>query len=681
MQCQKRPEQSATWTARIVSSLHPFLLDRWLPWLVLIASLLITCTVWFVVHGETVKRNRSRFDFRVKIIEAAINQRLQAYELLLRGGVGLFLTSDDVNRQQWHTYVTSLQINHHYPGIQGLGFSRRIAPPEKEAHLQQIRAEGFPDYTIRPEGQRAEYSAIIFLEPFDWRNQRAFGYDMFSEPVRQEAMTRARDSGLAAMSGKVTLVQEADSDVQAGFLMYLPLYAKGEPQESVEDRRRALQGYVYAPFRMDNFMRGILADKADEYVELQIFDGDQSLQDTLLYSNEAAAESAMGPEHAPFASHQATLEYGGQRWLLSFVSSPHFKKSTETGLTNLILFLGCTISFLLFGAVLSLHRSYRQATTLAAMSLKLERTNNGLRQEIKERKRAEEELHHAVQAADRANQAKSDFLANMSHELRTPLNAINGFSQVLLENMAGDLNGKQQEYVNYILSSGGHLLSLINDILDLSKVEAGKMELEPSTFPLDEALNSALSMVKEKALKQGIGLTVEIEPDTDTEMIEADERKLKQILFNLLSNAVKFTQDGGTVVLSARLTTDEGREGMEENSSFEISVTDTGIGISQEDISRLFQSFAQLENPYTKNYEGTGLGLALSKQLVELHGGRIWVESELGKGSRFIFTIPARQSGQTTETVLENNETGQVQQEEMAPHGEEGACLPDSSGE
>ena len=256
--------------------------------------------------------------------------------------------------------------------------------------------------------------------------------------------------------------------------------------------------------------------------------------------------------------------------------------------------------------------------------------------------------------ADKANKSKSDFLANMSHELRTPLNAIIGFSDVLQEQMTGDLNGKQLEYVSYILSSGKHLLSLINDILDLSKVEAGMMELVPSIFPLLEVLTGTLSMVKEKAMKHGIKLDFELSPEADIE-IEADERKLKQIMFNLLSNAVKFTPKGGSVRLSARLKKEEGRRTKDEASLFlaseasdrslsiEISVADTGIGINPEDIPKLFSEFTQLESAYSKQYEGTGLGLALTKRLVELHGGGIWVESEPGKGCTFTFTLPVKQ--------------------------------------
>ncbi|MBI5848900.1 MAG: PAS domain S-box protein [Nitrospirae bacterium] len=268
---------------------------------------------------------------------------------------------------------------------------------------------------------------------------------------------------------------------------------------------------------------------------------------------------------------------------------------------------------------------------------------------------ANRELELRRQEADVATKAKSDFLANMSHELRTPLNSVIGFSEVLQDEMFGNLNDKQKEYINDILGSGRHLLDLINDILDLSKVEAGRLELELSTFPLKDALNSALSMFREKAMKHCLKLNLDIEPDADIE-IETDERKLKQIMFNLLSNAIKFTPDGGSVRVSARRS--QNSELRSQNSGekvselgtdncelsdfdyIEITVEDTGIGIKSEDITKLFTEFTQLESVYTKEYAGTGLGLALTKKLVELHGGSIWIESEFGKGSRFVFVIP-----------------------------------------
>ncbi|HXH83812.1 MAG TPA: GAF domain-containing protein [Candidatus Tectomicrobia bacterium] len=227
-----------------------------------------------------------------------------------------------------------------------------------------------------------------------------------------------------------------------------------------------------------------------------------------------------------------------------------------------------------------------------------------------------------------ANRHKSEFLANMSHELRTPLNAIIGFSEVLLERMFGELNDKQEEYLGDILSSGRHLLSLINDILDLSKIEAGRMELEVAAFDLPQAIDNALILVRERAARRGIALERVV--DEKLGEVRADERKIKQVLLNLLSNAVKFTPEGGRIEVRAAVN-----DGVAE-----IAVADTGIGIAPEDQEAIFEEFRQVGTDYAKKHEGTGLGLALARRFVELHGGRLTVESEPGRGSTFTFTIP-----------------------------------------
>jgi signal transduction histidine kinase len=216
----------------------------------------------------------------------------------------------------------------------------------------------------------------------------------------------------------------------------------------------------------------------------------------------------------------------------------------------------------------------------------------------------------------------------MSHELRTPLNAIIGFSQVLRQKLFGEVNAKQEEYLDDILSSGNHLLSLINDVLDLSKVEAGQVELEVGAFSLREALERGVVMVRERATKDGVALTLEIAPGVD--LISADERRVRQVIFNLLSNAVKFTPAGGRVDVTAARVDGE----------LQVAVVDTGPGIDPSDHERIFEEFQQTDVGSAQR-EGTGLGLALSKRLVELHGGRIWVESAVGEGSRFVFTLPA----------------------------------------
>jgi signal transduction histidine kinase len=229
-----------------------------------------------------------------------------------------------------------------------------------------------------------------------------------------------------------------------------------------------------------------------------------------------------------------------------------------------------------------------------------------------------------------ANKHKSEFLANMSHELRTPLNAIIGFSEVLHERMFGEINDKQAEYLDDIHSSGEHLLSLINDILDLSKIEAGRMDLELSRFDIAGALENSMTLIRERATRNNIALGLECDAEVG-EWI-ADERKFKQIMLNLLSNAVKFTPQGGSISVRARRA----------DASVEIAVADTGIGIKPEDQELVFEEFRQAGGDHLKKSEGTGLGLALTKRFVELHKGKISLQSEVGKGSTFTFTLPEK---------------------------------------
>ena len=241
--------------------------------------------------------------------------------------------------------------------------------------------------------------------------------------------------------------------------------------------------------------------------------------------------------------------------------------------------------------------------------------------------RMNDELRRLYRELETTSQHKSDFLANMSHELRTPMNAIIGFSQVLREGLVGDVNAKQAEYLDDILSSGNHLLSLINDVLDLSKVEAGQVELQVAPFSLQDALERGVSMVREQATADGVQVTLHRNGALD--VVSGDERRIRQVIFNLLSNAVKFTPEGGEVDVRARQIDGEMR----------VSVADSGPGIGAEDLERIFEEFQQTEAG-ARQREGTGLGLALSKRFVEMHGGRIWCESEVGKGSTFEFTLP-----------------------------------------
>jgi signal transduction histidine kinase len=271
------------------------------------------------------------------------------------------------------------------------------------------------------------------------------------------------------------------------------------------------------------------------------------------------------------------------------------------------------------------------------MTAELRESYEGLEKKVEERTRdlnvALAQLEEKGRELETVSRHKSEFLANMSHELRTPLNAIIGFSEVLREQMFGELNEAQMEYVGDVLEAGQHLLSLINDILDLSKIEAGQMELDLGDVSVPQALNSGLTMHGERADRNGITLTLTVGPEVG--VIRADERKVRQVIFNLLSNAVKFTPPGGHVNVSAFVA-----DGM-----VEVAVTDTGPGIVREDRERIFEEFQQARGSSHGSREGTGLGLTLSRQFIELHGGRLWVESEQAAGSTFRFTLPLEQPG------------------------------------
>jgi signal transduction histidine kinase len=315
----------------------------------------------------------------------------------------------------------------------------------------------------------------------------------------------------------------------------------------------------------------------------------------------------------------------------SFASSRNLFIAVAAGAIVLALLLGFILSWSLIGPIQRIDSRLAAIASgdfsgrvdvsnrdeLGALGANVNRMNDELRR-----------LYRELEATSRH---KSEFLANMSHELRTPMNAIIGFSQVLRERMFGEVNEKQEEYLDDILSSGNHLLSLINDVLDLSKVEAGQVELEVAPFSLRDALERGVVMVRERATKDGV--RVALAADSEVDVVEGDERRIKQVIFNLLSNAVKFTPAGGAVDVSAAQVDGEVR----------VSVADTGPGLALEDHERIFEEFQQTEAGVEQR-EGTGLGLALSKRLVELHGGRIWVDSEIGKGSTFVFTLPARSS-------------------------------------
>lgn len=705
-------------------------------WLVLLLSLLVTYWAWFVASEAVQQRASERFEFMASDVANAISERMDEYELALRGGLALFHASDAVSRKEWQDFADTLYLDKHFPGIQGLGYSVMLDPDEVASHELAIRQEGFDDYQIRPDGIRDNYSAIVFLEPFDWRNQRAFGYDMFSEPTRREAMERARDTADFAASGRVTLVQETEEDVQFGFLMYLPLYKKNSPLTYVEDRREAIQGFVYAAFRVGDLMAGLLGS-AQQNVNFELYEGNPE-QGVMLYNNapnNVVHYNSPDSEDSFRSTHK--FDVGGQTWSLYVYSDTGFISSSELHQPIFIIVTGILLDIFLFFLISYLARGRNQAQVseqraivdfqhsqqrlqLAAdagnmglaewnletgelywddrmlalygytqdtfddgmvawqqrvhpedqaevikqieaarqfkqhfdlqfrivlpsgeirhiaASIIVERNTTGqavrmvgFHHDISEHKQVEAILKTERDTAESANRSRGEFLANMSHEIRTPINGVIGAINLLADT---SLTASQHNLLNISKRSAESLLGLINDILDLSKIESGKLEIMEEEVALVNTLCDVARILSVKAESKHIELLCPAHYLSEVSVI-VDGMRLRQILTNLLNNAIKFTEQG-SVKLSVDVlgqTSDKLR--------LRFNVVDTGQGIAADQQTLLFQRFQQVDSSLTRREGGSGLGLSICKQLVELMGGTIGVESEVGNGSRFWFEL------------------------------------------
>ena len=344
------------------------------PFMVFSVCMVVTLLIWGVVRQSALKELQNEFDDEVQIIHTRLNERLDNYRDILRGTAGLFAASRSVKREEFFAYVDSLGLEQAYPGIQGVGFSLLIPVREKTRRIEAMRKEGFPQFTIRPEGVRDPYSAIIYLEPFDWRNQRAFGYDMYSDPIRREAMERARDGDVEALSAKVVLVQETGAEIQNGCLLYRPVYRTNLPHKTVNERRSSLIGWVYEPFRMNDLMsKGVLGrylDTVRDELDIEIYDGDSlDAQNILFDSNVARSENP-----ARFVSIRS-MQYFGRNWTLAVRSLPAFEAKLKIAQARIVLVSGGVISLLLTLVVRLLVTTDVRAIKLAGkMSEKLERT-------------------------------------------------------------------------------------------------------------------------------------------------------------------------------------------------------------------------------------------------------------------------------------------------------------------
>lgn len=587
-----------------------FLSQFWLPLLVLVVSLISTFFLWRIIDRGVAERAGDRFEAEAAEITTRIIKRLHDHEQVLLGGNALFhVKGDAVSRTDWRHYVSALKLSENHPGILGVGYSVWLTPDQMSENFRQVRAEGYPEYFIRPAGERPVYTSIIWLEPFNWRNQRAFGYDMYSEPVRRAAMDKARDTGRTAIAARLQLVQETEQDPQHGMLMYVPSYRQSMPTDTIEERRAALRGFVYSPIRMNDFIQGTL-DGLPAHMDFEIHAGETLSPDNLMFSSRLVEQRVTPEGYRPRFSSMKSIDAYGTTWHIAFSTLPAFDRELNQNKSTATLFTGILSSILLSALAALQAHSRRQALIIA--------------EQMRTSKQAAEA---AKVAAEQASLAKSEFLATMSHEIRTPMAVFMGAIEQL---RYLDKSPSHQPLLDLADQASKRLHVLVNEILDFSKIEAGRVEIEETWFNLHDCLQDTVAMMAAKAREKDLPLQLEISSAVP-EYIVGDQYRLGQVLINLIGNAIKFTERGDVGVVVDR-----------QESRLIFAVCDTGIGVPAEKLEKIFETFIQVDSSSTRRHGGTGLGLAISKGLVELMGGTIAVRSRPGEGSEFYFTLPLK---------------------------------------
>jgi PAS domain S-box-containing protein len=810
-------------------------------WLMTAGALAATLWAWKTSSDAVINEAGASFTRQAEDIKNAINNRMASYQYLLVSAAALFGASSSVDRADWYNYISSLNANKHYPGIQAIGFTKTVDVSKRDAFIRAVRDEGYPAFTIWPEGERPFYTSIVYIEPFSRMNLAAFGYDMFSEPVRRQAMEHARDSATPSISGKVTLVLDRVQDMQAGTLIYVPVYQQGMSVETISQRREALFGYVFSAFRMSDLMHGIMGGLSP-MIDFEIYDGLTAEAANLMYRShpEVGRESLL--------RRQIELNVGGRPWTLVVHSTAQFEASVDNKRPEIVLIGGLLITLLLFSVLWVLSTSRRRALDFASRITKSLReseqryeravtgSNDGIWdwelesghlyysprflemmgytqeefppvfasvekhvhpddwalvwealqahwkqlapfdievrfktkasgyryfgikgqatydangwavamagavRDVTDRRQAESALRaseqrfrtlvesapvgifvmdtkgnhqffnsnlmeltgltvqtaagtgwlNAIHPEDRVRvsrearsavmegreslleyryqkpdgtevwvsskatiltdeagnatgcigtvfdltermkveRMKSEFISTVSHELRTPLTSIRGALGLVTGGAVGTVPEQALKLLTIAANNSERLARLINDILDIEKLESGKLHFEFQLHELQALVEQVVSA--NHAYAQQLGVRIEFDARLPGAMTMLDADRTTQVLTNLLSNAAKFSPSGGKIEVSTRR-----RDGF-----LRVEVRDHGPGISEAFQARIFQKFAQADSSDTRVKGGTGLGLNISRTIMERQGGTMGFVSEPGHGAMFYFELP-----------------------------------------
>jgi len=571
-----------------------------LPLVVLAIAAGVSWTIWDRERRDIERELQAEFDTRVRETVGLFRERMLAYEQALHATHGLFASSAKVERGDFQAFVASLRIETH-PGLLGMGYSLRVPAGERQRHERNVRAQGFPAYAISPPSNRPELTSALYFEPSGSSLLSTLGTDYYAEPSRRHAMDAARDTASIAISNKIKLPEEDAQQVQAGYRMYLPVYGGGKPPDTIEARRAALTGWIYAAFSMDGLMANILGERPN--IAVEVYDGgigqsDDQVLDTL--SDRVGGESNL---KLLFASQR--VEVGGYSWIVTAQSLPNFATPLATSKLQLVARVGAIASVLL--ALLTWALLRRRIRML----------------------RTDAQLRAAKESAEAASRAKSQFLAAASHDLRQPVQAL-GLFTAALQAMARrpQLPGEEvAQVVSRLQLALQGLGRLLNGLFDLSGLENGTVTVANRPVEVAALLAELQSAFAGPAAAKGLRFKVVTPRGL---WLNTDPAILSRVLSNLVANALRYTAQGRILIGCRR------RAG----GRVEIQVLDTGIGIAAEEQAHIFGEFYQVADVARDRERGMGLGLAIAQRSAQLLGAAIQVRSVPGRGSVFSVTLP-----------------------------------------